>query len=149
MAESGFQHFPHSEKASEGFNPYEAGKLLPPVAAIVFSKLASEPEVVGVASEHPDVLSDPGPAALFLGFGESSLDFQLRAWTRGDYIRISSDLLVGVNDALVDAGIEPGPWVGHALKQTRDAIVDGEINEDQSLEHALTAAEKNREDDAR
>jgi tRNA nucleotidyltransferase (CCA-adding enzyme) len=47
---------------------------------------------------------------------------------------------------LVDSGIAPGPWVGHALKQTRDAIVDGEIHENQSLEHALTAAAKNRED---
>ena len=40
------------------------------------------------------------------GFGDSSLDFQLRAWTRGDYVTVSSDLLVAVNNALTDAGIE-------------------------------------------
>jgi len=62
--------------------------------------------LVGVANDHPDVLSDPEPAALFLGFGDSSLDFQLRAWTRTDYVRVSSDLLVAMNNALVDAGIE-------------------------------------------
>jgi len=62
--------------------------------------------LVGVANDHPEVLSDPEPAALFLGFGDSSLDFQLRAWTRGDYVKASSDLLVGVNNALTDAGIE-------------------------------------------
>jgi len=52
------------------------------------------------------VLGDPAPVALFLGFGASSLDFQLRAWTRTDYVRVSSDLLVGVNAALAEAGIE-------------------------------------------
>jgi small-conductance mechanosensitive channel len=62
--------------------------------------------LVGVANDHPEVLSDPEPAALFLGFGDSSLDFQLRAWTRTDYVRVSSDLLVAMNNALVDAGIE-------------------------------------------
>ncbi len=47
---------------------------------------------------------------------------------------------------LIDAGVRPGPWVGHALKQTRDAIVDGEIAEDQSLGYALTVAEESQED---
>lgn len=32
------------------------------------------------ANEHPAVLSTPKPAALFLAFGSSSLDFELRAW---------------------------------------------------------------------
>jgi potassium efflux system protein len=62
--------------------------------------------LVAVAKDHPEVMSDPEPAALFRGFGESSLDFQLRAWNRGDYVRVSSDLLVGINNALTDAGIE-------------------------------------------
>ena len=62
--------------------------------------------LVGVANDHSEVLSDPAPAALFLGFGDSSIDFQLRAWTRTNYVQVSSDLLVGVNHALVDAGIE-------------------------------------------
>ena len=47
---------------------------------------------------------------------------------------------------LIDAGIEPGRWVGRALKQTRDAIVDGEIDEDRSLEYALAMARKNYEE---
>ena len=46
---------------------------------------------------------------------------------------------------LVEAGIEPGPWVGHALKHTRDALVDGEIDEGQSLEYALTVARETHE----
>jgi small-conductance mechanosensitive channel len=62
--------------------------------------------LVGAAKDHPEVLSDPEAEALFQGFGESSLNFQLRAWTRGDYVKVSSDLLVAMNRALCDAGIE-------------------------------------------
>jgi small-conductance mechanosensitive channel len=62
--------------------------------------------LIGVAGEHPEVLSDPEPQGLFLGFGESSLDFQLRAWTRADFVRVSSELLLAVNRALGDEGIE-------------------------------------------
>jgi tRNA nucleotidyltransferase (CCA-adding enzyme) len=50
---------------------------------------------------------------------------------------------------LVDAGIEPGPWVGLALLQTRDAIVDGEIKEDESAEFALALAGEMREEASR
>lgn len=47
---------------------------------------ASDPEQVkeilmAAAVEHPDVLAKPLPDVIFLGFGESSLDFDLRVWT--------------------------------------------------------------------
>ena len=37
--------------------------------------------VVEVARRHPEVLEDPTPEVIFLGFGDSSLDFELRVWT--------------------------------------------------------------------
>jgi small-conductance mechanosensitive channel len=81
--------------------------------------------LVGVASNHQDVLDDPSPAALFLGFGASSLDFQLRAWTRTDFVRVSSDLLVAVNQALVDAGIEiPFPQRDLHLRSVDERVAD-------------------------
>ena len=40
------------------------------------------------------------------GFGASSLDFELRAWTRGDFVAVASDLRVGINRTLAEAGIE-------------------------------------------
>ena len=50
---------------------------------------------------------NPKPEALFLDFGESSLDFQLRAWTAaGRHLRVSSDLRVAMAQALKEAGIE-------------------------------------------
>ena len=41
---------------------------------------------------------------------------------------------------LVAAGIAPGPGISRALKLTRDAIVNGEIRVQESLEYALAAA---------
>jgi small-conductance mechanosensitive channel len=46
----------------------------------------SDPEEVRevllkVALAHPDVLSHPAPEVRFVGFGDSSLDFELRVWT--------------------------------------------------------------------
>lgn len=46
----------------------------------------SDPEVVRnvlmeVADNHPDVLTIPPPEILFIGFGDSSLNFELRVWT--------------------------------------------------------------------
>jgi potassium efflux system protein len=61
---------------------------------------------VGLAREHPDVLDDPEPKAIFTGFGASSLDFELRAWTRGDFVAVASDLREGINRILAEAGIK-------------------------------------------
>ena len=60
-----------------------------------------------VATNHPDVMQEPPPETLFLTFGDSALNFQLRAWTSRfeRWVQISSELTVGVNAALRDAGI--------------------------------------------
>ena len=57
----------------------------------------SDPEKVrkiltDVALRHPDVLEDPYPDVLFAGFGDSSLDFQLRVWT---IRRVQTPLVLG------------------------------------------------------
>jgi small-conductance mechanosensitive channel len=59
-----------------------------------------------VAQSHPDVVASPVPVALFLGFGDSALQFQLRAWTgRLDrHLMVRSELGVAVYAALRDAG---------------------------------------------
>ncbi len=36
--------------------------------------------LIRVAKEHPDILKDPESSAIFTGFGESSIDFELRVW---------------------------------------------------------------------
>ncbi|TNF72837.1 MAG: mechanosensitive ion channel [Acidobacteria bacterium] len=64
--------------------------------------------LLGLANDHPEVTEDPEPAALFRGFGDSALDFELRAWI-ADFnkgLRVSSELRVAINKALAEAGIE-------------------------------------------
>jgi small-conductance mechanosensitive channel len=61
-----------------------------------------------IAEGHEDVRSNPEPLAFFKGFGESSLDFELRIWTNEflNWRQVASDVTVAINDALVEAGIE-------------------------------------------
>lgn len=62
----------------------------------------------GVARQTPGIVADPAPVVLFMGFGASTLDFSLRAWTTDfdRWIDIRSDMLTGMYTALKQAGIE-------------------------------------------
>jgi len=63
--------------------------------------------IVGVANDHKDIDASPNPACLFMGFGDSSLDFELRAWTaESRHVRVGSDLRFGLFKKLTEAGIE-------------------------------------------
>jgi small-conductance mechanosensitive channel len=60
-----------------------------------------------MARQHPDVISDPEAYVIFKGFGESSLDFEVRAWTASNsWWTVKSDLAVAVNTVLKEADIE-------------------------------------------
>ncbi len=58
------------------------------------------------ALAHPRVLKHPPPHGLIMGFGESAINFELRAWTDefADWIRVRSDLTSAIHDAVVAAG---------------------------------------------
>jgi potassium-dependent mechanosensitive channel len=63
--------------------------------------------LVEVAKSDPGVMPDPDPAAFFLGFGDSALNFELRFWAGGDtWFQLKSDVTIGVARALREAGIE-------------------------------------------
>jgi len=74
----------------------------------------SDPEQVRavleeVARAHPDVLTDPPPEVIFTGFGDSSLDFELRVWTitRVQWPRIlRSEIYFMIFKAFKEHGIE-------------------------------------------
>ena len=74
----------------------------------------SDPErvrevLLEVAGNHPDVLKDPEPEILFAGFGDSSLDFELRVWTIARVktpLPLSSELYFSIFRALKENGIE-------------------------------------------
>lgn len=60
------------------------------------------------AAEHPLLLSEPSPGVQFVGFGDSSLDFDLLVWTERPLARaqISSALRYNIWYALKDRNIE-------------------------------------------
>jgi small-conductance mechanosensitive channel len=61
-----------------------------------------------VGDKHTDPKLDQPAQALFVGFGDSSLDFQLRVWTSNDdnWVALKSDLSIEVYEVLEEAGIE-------------------------------------------
>ena len=95
----------------------------------------SDPEAVmqlllKVATDHPHVLSDPAPAVPFMGFGASSLDFEVRAWTLDDIVALKSDLAVAMNRALADAGIEiPFPQRDIHLRQGPETSLPAQLKQ--------------------
>jgi small-conductance mechanosensitive channel len=73
----------------------------------------SDPERVmailaACAKAHPQVLAHPPPFALFMDFGASSLDFQLRCYIIdiNNRLSVASALRVAIHKALKEAGIE-------------------------------------------
>jgi small-conductance mechanosensitive channel len=64
--------------------------------------------LVSVAESYPGVLLERPPMAFFMGFGESSLNFELRFWSawQDTWFQLQSDVTVAVAKALREAGIE-------------------------------------------
>jgi len=60
------------------------------------------------ASDHPEALADPAPAAYFIGFGDSSLDFVLHVWAARfeQALPLQSAVRRAVNRLFAEAGIE-------------------------------------------
>jgi potassium-dependent mechanosensitive channel len=76
----------------------------------------------GVARAHPGVQQTPPPQAFFTGFGDSSINFELRAWTGdfGSWYRIRSELAVAVYDAGHAAGLS-FPFPQREVRLLREA----------------------------
>jgi small-conductance mechanosensitive channel len=60
------------------------------------------------ASKNPHAAKTPGPSALFVGFGDSSLDFKLRIWLNNlDYcLTIFSEIGIAVYNRFAEEGVE-------------------------------------------
>jgi potassium-dependent mechanosensitive channel len=89
-----------------------------------------------VAQGHPHVLKDPAPQALFIAFGDSAIDFELRAWTSQfeRWATIRSELAIAVYAALQGAGMTipfpqrevrlvPSEAAGPGREEENDAMV--------------------------
>jgi len=64
--------------------------------------------LLAAAIQCADVLKDPKPNVLFVGLGDSSLDFRVQVWTQRSqtYPQMQSDLLLHLYDALEAANVE-------------------------------------------
>jgi small-conductance mechanosensitive channel len=60
----------------------------------------------GVAGAHPKVLKQPAPRCLFMSYGDSSINFELRVWTEySTSQQVHSDLSVAIYDGMYAAGM--------------------------------------------
>jgi small-conductance mechanosensitive channel len=108
-----------------------------------------------VARSHVEVLVDPPPQVLFRGFGDSSLDFEMRTWTDSErgWPAIMSDLAVATYDALTEADIEiPFPQRDLHLKSVDEDVRDilsgekkDQIKEKQDEESEIHGDENDKE----
>jgi small-conductance mechanosensitive channel len=103
---------PNSQLVSEQVTNWTFSDQLRRIDLPVGVSYSAEPQKVievieAAASAHANVLKNPPPQALFIGFGESSIDFELRAWTDqfSDWLKIRSELAVAVYDAVHAAGM--------------------------------------------
>ena len=103
---------PNSQLVSEQVTNWTLSDSLRRIDLPVGVSYGAEPQKVievikAAAAAHPRVLKSPPPQALFVGFGESSIDFELRVWTDQfiDWPKIRSELAVAVYDAVIAAGM--------------------------------------------
>lgn len=84
-------------------------RIVIPVGVAYGSDTAQVERILrAVAAEHPEVLRDPAPQAFFIGFGASSLDFELRVFIEGvdHLLSVKHALLNAIDKAFRAAGIE-------------------------------------------
>lgn len=82
---------PNSDFITQRVTNWSHGSRLVRISVPVGVSYASDPEVVRgllleVAAGHKGVLTEPRPDVMFVEFGDSSLNFELRVWTR-DFIQ--------------------------------------------------------------
>jgi potassium-dependent mechanosensitive channel len=84
--------------------------------------------LLSVARSHSEVLRDPEPAAVFQGFGDSSLNFELRFWAPKfqTHLQLKNEVAIGIVKALNEAGIEiPFPQRDLHIKEAEFQVQEG------------------------
>lgn len=105
-----------------------------------------------LAASHAEVMKEPGPQAIFLGFGESTLNFELRVFcerldTRVDIVH---DLHMAIDAAFRAAGVEiafPQRDLHirsglDALRSPSNPVALAEIDEHQHADHEHAAEDE-------
>jgi len=106
--------------------------------------------LLGCAKENDVVLGLPQPTALFLAFGSSSLDFELRVWISEflDKIQVLSDLNQAIEKALAENDIEiPFPQTDLHLRSVDEAAARSWGQANSGLAHVSATAEADAGDE--
>jgi small-conductance mechanosensitive channel len=117
---------PNSQLVSEQVTNWTLSDQLRRIDLTVRMDYSAPPQKVievieAVANAHPMVLKNPKPQVLFVGFGDNSINFELRAWMDQftDWGRTKSELTVAVYDAVQAAGMA-FPLSQHKVRLLRD-----------------------------
>ncbi|HSJ05536.1 MAG TPA: mechanosensitive ion channel domain-containing protein [Longimicrobiales bacterium] len=117
-----------SEKVTNWTLSSPIARLILPVGVAYGSRIDDVLAILRDAgTAHDAVLTDPPPQALFVGFGDSSLDFEVRVWIREIRLRLEvrSGVLADVERRLGEAGIEiPFPQRDLHVRSVDDAAAD-------------------------
>jgi len=116
-----------SEKVTNWTLSNPTARVIMPVGVAYGSSIADVLKVMtDSAFAHEAVLREPPPEALFVGFGDSSLDFELRVWVNNIRLRLQvrSLVLADVERRLAELGIEiPFPQRDLHLRSIDDAAL--------------------------
>ena len=101
---------PNADLVSDAVTNWTLSDPLHRIEVAVSVANGTDPErvvalLLDVARSNDRLLAEPAPQALFKGFGKSSLDFVLRAWTDQEYEPRTSALALAVHRSLCEAGI--------------------------------------------
>ncbi|MCK5826813.1 MAG: mechanosensitive ion channel [Desulfuromusa sp.] len=100
-------------------------RLSVPVGVAYGSNVSQVVEILLVcAKAHQEVEKSPTPHVLFINFGESSLDFELRVWLAEADMRlgVKSDLYHAIEQAFRESNVEiPFPQMDLHLRETEGA----------------------------
>lgn len=105
---------PNSEFINERVINWTANDRQVRISLTVGVSYNADPKIVRevllqIATQHSDILSDPPPEIIFLDFGDSSLNFELRIWTIRQVqtpLRLKSDLYFAIFEAFREKAIE-------------------------------------------
>jgi small-conductance mechanosensitive channel len=98
-----------SDKVTNWTHTSRVARLVIPVGVAYGSDVALVMGILAeVAQEHPDAVQEPKPNILFMEFGDSSLNFEIRVFVPeiSDSFRIRSEILQQVDARFRDASIE-------------------------------------------
>jgi len=98
-----------AEKVTNWTLSTRVARLVVPVGVAYGSDVTLVMQILTeVATGHPDAVADPAPSILFMEFGESSLNFEIRVFVRDISSRfgIRSEMLQQIDDRFREAGIE-------------------------------------------